>query len=518
MNKGTLLIVEDEEIVAADLAQKLGRLGYRVSGVTPRGEEAVTLARERKPDLVLMDIRLAGRMDGVEAAEIIRREYDLPVIYLTAHSDRATLERAKLTEPFGYILKPFEELDLDTHIAMALYKHRTERDRLILSKLESTGVMAGGIAHDFNNLLTAILLNLDLAQGTMPPGGQWTLFLDEARKAVLTARGLTQRLITFAAGGAPTRQPTRVREVILESIRAALSGSRVRCDFLPPDDLWLADVDEEQIGQVIRNLLLNAREAMPGGGVVSIRAENRVLALGENVSLPPGDYVRVSVADQGGGIAPEVLSKIFDPYFSTKQRGDQKGMGLGLTICHTIMQRHGGAITVESQTGMGATFHLYLPASRPEIEMVESPVQKTPPWYGRILVMEDEEGVRTVIGASLERMGHEVELVEDGQRAVQAYGTAKDQGRPFDAVILDLTVRAGLGGRETMRELLRIDPDVKAIIMSGYAHDPVVLEPERHGFKGVLAKPFETGKLREIISQAVRRGPGDESSHPSIAL
>lgn len=509
MSKGTLLIVEDEEIVAADLAQKLGRLGYQISGTTGRGEEAVSLTRELRPDLVLMDIHLAGPMDGVEAAEIIRRECDLPVIYLTAHSDRATLERAKLTEPFGYLLKPFEELDLETHIAMALYKHRAERDRLILSKLESTGIMAGGLAHDFNNLLTAMLLNLDLAQGTMPSGGEWTPFLDQARKAVLMARSLTQQLIAFAGGGAPVRRPTRVCEVIQESVRAALSGSRVRCDFFPPEGLWLAEVDEGQIGQVMRNLALNAREAMPEGGVVTIRAVNVAVARGDKVSLAPGDYVRVSVTDQGGGIAPEVLPKVFDPYFSTKQRGDQKGMGLGLTICHTVMQRHGGAITVESEAGVGTTFHLYLPAARPGVGKEKPRVPETSRWRGRILVMDDEEGVRSVVGASLARMGHEVALVEDGRRAVEVYGAAKDQGRPYDAVILDLTVRAGLGGRETLLELLRIDPGVKAIVMSGYANDPAVLEPERHGFKGVLAKPFEIGQLREILSRVLGRGMGD---------
>ena len=241
---------------------------------------------------------------------------------------------------------------------------RAEEDRLILNKLESTGILAGGIAHDFNNLLTVILLNLELAQTLIPPGEELAHRLEEAKKAALTARGLTQQLITFAKGGAPVRKPTRLSGVIQESVRPALSGSRVRCEFSLAEDLWLAEVDAGQIGQVIRNLVLNAREAMPEGGVVSVRAENVVLGSHENPSLPPGDYVRVSIADQGGGIAKEVLPKIFDPYFSTKQRGDQKGMGLGLTICHTVIQKHGGAIAVESELGVGTTFHLHLPASR----------------------------------------------------------------------------------------------------------------------------------------------------------
>jgi len=215
---------------------------------------------------------------------------------------------------------------------------RAEEDRLILNKLESTGILAGGIAHDFNNLLTVIVLNLDLADGTDPSGEELAHRLAEVRKAASMARGLTQQLITFAKGGQPIRKLTSLSQLIEDSVRPALSGSRVRCEFHLADDLWPAEVDAGQMGQVIRNVVLNAREAMPQGGVVSVRAENRVLGSHEHPSLPPGDYVRVSIADQGSGIAKEVLPKIFDPYFSTKQRGDQKGMGLGLTICHAIVQ------------------------------------------------------------------------------------------------------------------------------------------------------------------------------------
>jgi PAS domain S-box-containing protein len=385
-------------------------------------------------------------------------------------------------------------------------RKRAEMDRLILGKLESTGILAGGIAHDFNNLLTVIFLDLELAQALTPPGEELAHCLEEAKNTDLTACGLTQQLIAFAKGGAPVRKPTRLSGVIQESVRPALSGSRVRCEFSLADDLWLAEVDAGQIGQVIRNMALNAREAMPEGGAISVLAENVVLGSAENPSLPPGDYVRVSIADRGGGIAKEALPKIFDPYFSTKQRGDQKGMGLGLTICHTIVQKHGGAIAVESEVGGGTTFHIHLPACRKLLGEEKVSVPKILPRPGRILVTDDEEGVRKVIGVSLQRMGHEVELVEDGQRAVEVYGSAKGQGRPFDAVILDLTIRGGMGGQEAIQALLKIDPTVKAIVMSGYANDPVVLEPERHGFKGVLAKPFDSDRLRKVLARVM--GPG----------
>ena len=388
-------------------------------------------------------------------------------------------------------------------------RKRAEEDRLILSKLASTGILAGGIAHDFNNLLTVILLNLDLAQTLVPPGEELARRLEEAKKAALTSRGLTQQLITFAKGGAPVRKPTCLSGVIQEAVRAALSGSRVRSEFSLAEDLWPAEVDAGQIGQVIRNIVLNAREAMPEGGVVSVRAENVVLSSPGKPALPPGEYVRVSIADQGGGIAKEVLPKIFDPYFSTKQRGDQKGMGLGLTICHTVIQKHGGAIAVETEGGGGTTFHLYLPASRKLIGKEKASAPKVLPRHGRILVMDDEEGVRNVVGTTLRRLGHEVELVEDGQRAVEAYGRAKGLGHPFDAVILDLTVRAGVGGQEAIQALLKIDPAVKVIVMSGYANAPVVLEHERCGFKGALVKPFDIGKLREMVSRVMGSGSSD---------
>jgi PAS domain S-box-containing protein len=384
---------------------------------------------------------------------------------------------------------------------------RAEADRLILNKLESTGILAGGIAHDFNNLLTVILLELEQARSLAPPGEELARRLEATKNTALTARGLTQQLITFAKGGAPVRKLTHLSHVVRDSVRPALSGSRVRCEFSLPDQLWRAEVDEGQIGQVIRNMVLNAREAMPQGGVVSVRAENVILKPQGNPSLPPGDYVRLSIADHGVGIARGVLSKIFDPYFSTKQRGDQKGMGLGLTICHTVIHKHGGAIAVESEVGAGATFHIHLPASRnlPPEEKASSVA--IPPQAGRILVMDDEEAVRNVIGVSLQRLGHEVELVADGQKAIDVYGNARERGRPFDLVLLDLTVCAGIGGHEAMQTLLKLDPTVKAIAMSGYANDAGMLEPQRYGYKGVLAKPFALDGLRQILARVMENRP-----------
>jgi two-component system cell cycle sensor histidine kinase/response regulator CckA len=391
-------------------------------------------------------------------------------------------------------------------------RKRAEADRLVLNKLESTGILAAGIAHDFNNLLTVVLLDLELAQALTPPGEELAHLLEEAKKASLTASGLTQQLITFAKGGAPVRKPTHLSGVIQESVRLALSGSNVRCEFSLAEDLWVAEVDAGQIGQVIRNMVLNAREAMPQGGMVFVRAENVVLSAQEQPSLPAGKYVRVSIADQGGGVAKDVLPKIFDPYFSTKQGGKQRGMGLGLTICHAVAQKHGGAIAVESAVGVGTTFHIYLPAARKLSGEEKAPVPAGVPRHGRVLVMDDEEAVRRVVGLTLRRMGHEVELVEDGQTAVEVYKKAKSRGRHFDVVILDLMVPGRMGGREAIQALLQIDPAVKAVVMSGYANDPVVLEHDRYGFKGALTKPFNLGQLREILSRVLGSSPASKAA------
>ena len=392
---------------------------------------------------------------------------------------------------------------------------RAEADRLILSKLESTGILAGGIAHDFNNLLTVIILNLELAKERVSPSAQDVRHrLDEALQAAATSRGLTQQLITFSKGGDPIRKPTALAGVIHESARLAVSGSQVRCELSVAEHLRRAEVDAGQIGQVIRNLVQNAREAMLDGGVVTLRAENLVLDGSNPLGLPAGDYVRISIADQGFGIAKDVLPKIFDPYFSTKQRGALKGMGLGLTVCHSIVQNHGGAIRVVSTVGVGTTFHVHLPAAQTVAPRAPAPAPAPPVPHrrGRILVMDDEEEVRKVLATTLEQLGHQVETAEHGQRAVDLYKRARELGRPFDAVILDLTVRGGLGGLETLPLLRTIAPALPAIVVSGYANHPVLLNYAGHGFNAALAKPFELGKLQAVVAQVL-----SPSQHQPVA-
>jgi signal transduction histidine kinase len=242
---------------------------------------------------------------------------------------------------------------------------RAEADRLIVSKLESTGILAGGVAHDFNNLLTVLLLDLEMVRLSEPSGSEAKEWLDDAKQAIARAQALTTQLITFADGGAPVRKPACLSDFVRASVRQGVDGSALTTSFTVADDLWWVQVDSDQFAQVIRNLVANAREAMPHGGPLSIRLDNVVWDGSPGLALPAGRYVRFSLTDRGGGIAAEVLPKIFDPYFSTKARGQQKGMGLGLTICHAIVRKHGGAITALTEPGVGATFQIYLPACEP---------------------------------------------------------------------------------------------------------------------------------------------------------
>ncbi len=384
-------------------------------------------------------------------------------------------------------------------------RKQAETDRLVLSKLESTGILAGGIAHDFNNLLTGLLLNIELAGFVPNLSPEIREHLREARRAVMTAKNLTQQLITFADGGEPVRQVIDVERLLRDSVRISLHGSTVTDRIIVAPRLWRIMADEGQIGQVFHNLLLNAREAMPGGGQVTIELNNTELKAADLPPLPPGDYLRLRIADQGEGIAPDVLPKIFDPYFSTKERGVQKGMGLGLTICHSVVLKHGGTIAVDSRLGAGTSVSVYLPATRATAPAADEPVLRVTADVRRakVLVMDDEETVRKMVGMVVRQVGHVATLAADGQEAIEHYRQARESGEPFDLAILDLSVRNGLGGVETLRALRTMDPTAKAVVMSGYANDEALQDHERYGFRASIKKPFDIAALKNVIARAL---------------
>ncbi len=372
-------------------------------------------------------------------------------------------------------------------------------ETLRAQKMESIGILAGGIAHDFNNILSAILGNINLARMWTDSEQKPYKRLVEAEKGALRAKDLTTQLLTFAKGGIPVKKICDLKVLVKESSTFALMGSNVGLRFSVPDDLWLVEVDEGQISQVIHNIVINAGQAMPDGGQVEVVAENVVVNPESGLPLSDGKYVKICVTDHGIGIPERFLSRVFDPYFTTKQ----KGSGLGLATAYSIVKSHQGSVSVESEISSGSTFFVYLPASDKCIAAQTAPQEKLLQGEGRILVMDDEEQVRSVAGEMLLHMGYEVELVQDGKTAVELYRKAMSEGRPFDAVIMDLTVPGGMGGKEAIKELLSVDPDIKAIVSSGYSTDPVMALPDEYGFKGVVSKPYYATDLYEVLQKVL---------------
>lgn len=365
-------------------------------------------------------------------------------------------------------------------------------------KLESLGVLAGGIAHDFNNILTTILGNVSMARMQARPEDEMFDLLNEAEMASARAQTLTKHLLTFAKGGAPVKETASIRDKLKESSLFALRGSKSSCEFSIAEDLWPAEVDVGQISQVISNIVINANQAMPGGGIIQVAAENLIIEDRHDLSVNPGKYIKMSIKDQGLGIAEKYLFNIFDPYFTTKQEGS----GLGLATTYSIIKKHDGHITVESQLGIGTTFHIYLPASDKAVSEKEE--VKLIKGQGRILVMDDEASLRKIVGRMMEKLGYEPEFAKDGAEAIEMYKKAIESEKPYDVVILDLTVPGGMGGKEAISKLLEIDSDVKAIVSSGYSDDPVLANFHEYGFRGMMPKPFEPRSLSKVLHDVLK--------------
>lgn len=384
-------------------------------------------------------------------------------------------------------------------IADITARKKMEEEAVKIDKLESIGLLAGGIAHDFNNTLTAILGNISLARNDLQPEHRAFDRLREAERACLTAQSLTQQLLTFSKGGSPIKKIADISKILTECCVFSLRGSNVSCEFALPDDLWPVEIDEGQISQVISNLVINADHAMPRGGVIDVEAGNVVVTRGEGLPLPDGKYVKISVKDYGSGMPKEFLQRIFDPYFTTKHRGS----GLGLATSYSIVKNHGGLLTVESELGSGSVLRIYLPASQQAKRPPEDLEEKPHGGKGKILFMDDEELIRDLAYEILSLLGYEVILVRDGKEAIVSYKEAQESSDPFDAVIMDLTVPGGMGGYEAMNILLKIDPNVRAIVSSGYSTDPIMADYKKYGFKGIVPKPYTVKDLAEILHEVM---------------
>ena len=471
--------------------------GIPKDGMIGLGNHAYAVPFYGEPRPILIDLVMHGertaRLSYPELegeGEVLGAQVYAPALY-GGKGAHLAIRAAPLRDDQGQRVGAIEQLqDLTRQRSLEEAGARAQ-------KLESLGLLAGGIAHDFNNYLAVIPPNLQLIKAKATKGLEIERHLTAIQDVIRKMVGLTNQLLTFARGGAPVKKAVSLAKLIEETSGFALRGSRSGCELSLAGDLWLVEADEGQISQVLSNLVINANEAMPAGGAIKIAAENaRVKAR----SLPPlraGRYVKISVADSGQGIAAADLARIFDPYFTTKQRGN----GLGLTTCHSIITRHGGHISVASEVGKGTTVDIYLPAARTHTAAARDGGSGASEGKGRILLMDDERDIREATGEVLGVLGYEVEYAAEGEEAVRKYVEAKRAGEPFAAVIMDLTIRGGLGGKETIARLREIDPGVKAVVSSGYSNDPVMADFREHGFLGVVAKPY----LIEELSKVLRR-------------
>ncbi len=384
-------------------------------------------------------------------------------------------------------------------------RQRNEAERRKADALEQLGLLAGGIAHDFNNLLTAIIGNISLACIHLPPGNEMGTRLNDAKNASMRARDLAQQLLTFARGGAPIKKTASIAKLIEDTVSFSLRGTHSRSQFEFGPELWPAEIDPGQISQVIGNLAVNSDQAMPNGGTLRVSCSNFVHdpdTAPAIADLMPGDYARIVIRDEGVGIPEEHLKRIFDPYFTTKAKGN----GLGLATTYSIIKNHGGLITVESQVHFGSTFTIYLPALRHEIVPLEMPRNMGPviTGTGRVLIVDDEEAIRALVEFTLTELGYEVMGTETALEGVDLYRQKLEAGQRFDAVILDLTLPGGMGGKEALKHLIEIDPTVNAIVSSGYAMDSTMSRYQDFGFRGVIAKPYEAAELGRTVYDVIQ--------------
>jgi len=497
-------------------------------------KDAIEECKKSKIDVSIIDLSLTD-MEGLELLKQLKQiNPDIKVIINTGFASLESAMEAVNEEAFAYITKMGNVEELLAHVHRAFHCHLTryneelarevskktaELQRLNMEleyeiaerkkikeellkarKLESLGVLAGGIAHDFNNLLTAILGNISLVKLYLKDNEQAQDRMIEAENASLKARELTHQLLTFAKGGSPVKKNANIKDLIRDSTTLVLRGSSIVCEFHFDKDLYCVKIDQGQIIQVINNITINSKQSMPDGGLIKVSAKNILNGNQHDASLSKNKYVCIVIEDRGIGIPEGYLMKIFDPYYTTKE--DRHG--LGLATCYSIIKKHDGIVTVESEVGKGSIFRVYLPASE-EVEHKDEINNEDVDYYGkgRVLIMDDEEGIREVVSAMLKKIGYSVKAVTNGNEAIINYIEAIERSEPFDIVILDLTIRGGKGGRETLKELYNFDPEVKAIVASGCSNDPVMAEYEQYGFRGRVAEPFKTSELNDVLKKVL---------------
>jgi len=474
----------------------------RIADCNPQFEE---MTGRSLSDLRQMKIWEIRSPDKVEMAEEKFHE-----IMEKGHGESIDLEIHKpdgAIVPTEFVSKrvDFQNRNLVLSVARDITERKQAEETLQkMERLKSIGTLAGGIAHDFNNILLGLFGNIAIAKKDLPRDHPGLKSLEGAENSMNRAIGLTKQLLTFAKGGAPVTERIRLDRLVEEVIRFDLSGSNIKPVFKTADDLWLAEVDKGQIQQVLSNLTLNARQAMPDGGHLHVALENADVSGNAAPGLNQGKYVRITVKDEGIGIDRKHLDRIFDPYFTTKEAGN----GLGLATAYSIINRHGGCIRVDSQLGKGTTVTLYLPASKsqqlPETKQPEAKAT-TIHQTARILVMDDEEMIRDVVTEMLEISGYSIETADDGKQAIEMCKQSMESGNPFDVVIMDLTIPGGMGGKEAVKDIVKMNPETRVIVSSGYANDPVMANYAQYGFHGVVPKPYTYSVLMKVLDRVLKK-------------
>ena len=492
-----MLEVAEDAVVSMDEKQRIiifNKGAERVFGYTADeiiGKSIEVLIPERFRLNHSVNVKNYGKSE-MNSLRLNSRHSELFGIRKNGEEFRAEISISKFIEDDKWIFTAIVS-DITNRIEM-------EAEAAKAQKLESVGILAGGIAHDFNNILTAIMGNTQLAMMLSTGNDKVYDRLKTVEMASIRAKDLTQQLLTFSKGGRPVKNTASIIELVKDSTKFALTGSNIKAKYDFAVNLWYVDIDVGQINQVVNNIVINAQQAMPDGGVLEVSAKNITEDESKDITfLKYKRYVQISIEDSGIGVSPDALKKIFDPYYTTKQ----KGSGLGLASSYSIIKNHGGHITATSELNVGTTFNIFLAAS---LNMpVKNEDERNQPIVGngRILVMDDDEMVSDFANKMLTIVGYNVECAKDGNEAIETYLKRKEEGNPFDVVLMDLTVPGDMGGKEAIKKLHEIEPEAKAVVYSGYSNDPVLANFKQYGFKGVVTKPFEIRDMNEVLQKAI---------------
>jgi two-component system cell cycle sensor histidine kinase/response regulator CckA len=521
--KAQILIVEDDAITATDIESQLKKLGYGVTAVVAYGEEAIKKVKENTPDLVLMDIALKGEIDGIEAAKEIRTNFDIPFIFLTLHADKKRLERAKLANPYGFIIKPFKYEDLNITIEMALHfaevdaerkqtaealqkahnelKKSIEKRTAELNKIKAVNTLAGGIAHQFNNALSGITGNIDLIEMDLPDNENIAGYIRQMKGSVDRMTKLTDQLLAYARGGKYQAEAISLNafvENVLPLIQHDIDH-RIKMETNLLTDVLNINADPAQMQMVFSAILTNASEAIEGEGHIRISIKGAEIDddfVKYHSALKPGYHACLEVEDNGKGMDSAIRSKIFEPFFTTKS----PGRGLGMAAAYGVVKNHNGWISVYSEAGRGTVVRIYLPAIEAPAKMPAAPKSELPKDSGTILLVEDEEIVMEVSRALLERLGYRVLAAVNGQEAVNI---AKSYDGNIDLALLDI-ILPDIEGKEVYPQLMEARPNLKVIVCSGYSVDGPAREILDKGAHGFIQKPFNLTALLEKLEEVLK--------------